>query len=159
MDFDIDTLLTDADGGKSKSSVPSIASKVSEPTPPIEQSKDNTKGKTNLTTTFANKYQSDPLDDSLDTSAIPTPAAIGSRFGSNRPKSAPTATSPQDIDNFNDNKDTYGTTSSPQNQDIGYNNNSSKKSNDDVDLGFMPSFLEPGREPRSRRYLLFDNDL
>lgn len=83
--------------------------------------------------------QQEPLDDSIDNFPIPVVNSAG-----NRPNTAPAAQE-RDIDIKVPEivAKTDDTTSS---------NKSQKNNDDDVDLGFVPSFLESGREPRSRRY-------
>ena len=99
-----------------------------------------------------NKFQPDPLDDSIENSPIFPSSNVGSKFGSNRPKSAPAPAHTTSLDQDIGSLDANANNDSPQNQDLFNNNNLSKKTNDDeLDLGFMPSFLEQGREPRSRR--------
>lgn len=81
----------------------------------------------------------EPLDDSIDNFPI-----AGIKPVVYRPNSAPAA---QDRDA--DSKD-LGNSGNPEENVLP--SKITKISDEEIDLGFVPSFLESGREPRSRRY-------
>jgi hypothetical protein len=81
----------------------------------------------------------EPLDDSLDSIHVPS-TPVGNHQTFTRPNSAPVIQKEREVELIID-KEPPEASSGTQ----------LKKNDEEVDLGFVPSFLESGREPRSRR--------
>jgi hypothetical protein len=89
-----------------------------------------------------NKHQSkprhEPLDDSVENFSLPE-----TKPHSTRPNSAPAAAQEREIEPI--------VTREEPDKPSGDGPSQPKNTDEDVDLGFVPSFLESGRETRSRR--------